>query len=1106
MNSQKVLSLALSVAMLNAYAMPISAAERIVVANGETYSVTNEEIVGLNNPDQWGGAIFNSDGTLKVENSAFNNNIGYSGGAITASTKSTNETSIVNSHFENNHAVYDGGAIGNFSAMTISGSKFIGNTAQLTADSNGEYTVVSDDTTSVGGGAISFGAVSSSKVASISDTLFQNNASGHDGGAIATRNAKHANNSAATLDISATFDGNKAYDNGGAIYNSFYANNGLGKGDGVTVTGKFTNNQAGISGGAIYNDGTADKGGNPGGVMTIANAEFTGNNAASRGGAIYNSGTLSVDNATFKANTAFEGGAIFSAGKNDYKTNADLAVTTISNSSFTNNTLTAADAGGAVVAGRNSKVVISNSIFDSNKVEGSKGWGGAINSYASADDSRGHSKGGMLDISDSVFTNNEAAAVGAVGIFSEANLKNLHFENNKATDAADDGGGAVFLGSVSKTAMENVTFANNTSAATGGAISMRANNLGNHQAATLDIKSASFENNTAGTNGGAIFNTFFNDAAGTGSASIASSSFTSNSAANGGAIYNDGSGDKGGNIAAMTLKDTSFTNNTASGKGGAIYNHADGIINFTGTNTFSGNTAAGTVNDVYNEGTLNINNGTTTLEGGVTGTGSVNVNGGTLNIGESVLQAGAVKFAAGTTLGVTLGNNTMGAIDAGSIAVGEDAAAQANLQVTLSKDFLDTAEMSKQLTATAVQNGKFALADVTNALYNVSFNDASNTVTAVRKSQEEQNQEITNAGGNANNAAVINAFTSAADAGSAPANQTAEIINTLAQTDVKAAVEATTALAPEEASTKQVVHTSANRQLFSAISSHIDNAMNAAPRTFALGNEEASYSDGQNYSVWAQGLINKSHKEETSGASAFTGRSTGLAGGADMKVNDEWLVGAGYGYLHTNVSSFNRHDRILGDNFFVYGQYRPSQLFVQAALNYGDSKYEENKYLPGMTVNADYHIKSYAANVTAGYEINDWLTPLLGVRYLNLQQEGYTDSSDQSVSASQDDYLSAMLGAKVQTEYRLGAVRLKPQANAGIVYDFISDNTQSNVVLPNGTSYNIDGERLHRLSFEAGASVSVLVRDNVEVLLGYTGNFRNSYNSNTGMLKLRYMF
>lgn len=50
---------------------------------------------------------------------------------------------------------------------------------------------------------------------------------------------KDANNSAAKLDISATFTGNRAK-NGGAIYNTFYADNGLGKGTGVTVTGMFT--------------------------------------------------------------------------------------------------------------------------------------------------------------------------------------------------------------------------------------------------------------------------------------------------------------------------------------------------------------------------------------------------------------------------------------------------------------------------------------------------------------------------------------------------------------------------------------------------------------------------------------------------------------------------------------------------------------------------------------------------------------------------------------------------------------------------------------------------------------------------------------------------
>ena len=61
-------------------------------------------------------------------------------------------------------------------------------------------------------------------------------------------------------------------------------------------------------------------------------------------------------------------------------------------------------------------------------------------------------------------------------------------------------------------------------------------------------------------------------------------------------------------------------------------------------------------------------------------------------------------------------------------------------------------------------------------------------------------------------------------------------------------------------------------------------------------------------------------------------------------------------------------------------------------------------------------------------------------------------------------------------------------------------------MLPNGSGYNVSGERLHRLSFEAGASLTALIRENVEVLLGYEGSFRQDYNTHTGSLKLRYMF
>ena len=90
--------------------------------------------------------------------------------------------------------------------------------------------------------------------------------SGLNGGAIGTRLASDADNSAAKLDISAIFEGTSALNNGGAIYNTFYADNNLGKGDGVTVTGNFVGNSAGNNGGAIYNDGAVDKVGNAGGL------------------------------------------------------------------------------------------------------------------------------------------------------------------------------------------------------------------------------------------------------------------------------------------------------------------------------------------------------------------------------------------------------------------------------------------------------------------------------------------------------------------------------------------------------------------------------------------------------------------------------------------------------------------------------------------------------------------------------------------------------------------------------------------------------------------------------------------------------------------------
>ena len=860
--------------------------------------------------------------------------------------------------------------------------------------------------------------------------------------------------------------------------------------------------------------------------------------------------TISADKTitgeTFKNETGNPRGGVFALKEPaawDANIRGDMVVN-IKDSHFTNNSTSAGGYGGTIFQ-YTGTLNIDNTTFTGNTAD----WDGGAISTVDPTPANRPDGAGKLVVKNSTFDSNTATvySAGAIGLYSEGEISNSTFTNNKAGghDPADatDGGGALYLGGWAQATLKGNLFEGNSSNR-GGAIGTTAGGIS--QYAYLHSTGDTFKNNTATKFGGAIFNQFA-----TANNYVNDATFTGNKADKyGGAIYNSG---------VLTVNNSNFTTNTADA-GGAIFNANKAVLNLEGNNTFADNTANGVANDIHNDGTLNINSGTTTLAGGITGNGALNVKGssvlnlgqataeagntaigvandiyndGTLNInsgtitlaggitgngalnvkgssvlnlGQATAEAGSIAFDNGATLAVEFGNNGKGNLKANTITIGENASDSAKLLVTFSRGSLtdDTTPISHELTnGTDVKNGSFAMADASNALYNVTFDN--NIVTAVRKTQEETNKEIANAGGNANNANVINAFTNSSDMGSDAANQTADVINRLAQTDVSAAVAATNAVAPEAASAKQVVHGSIAREVFNSLQTRMDTASNAAPQAFALDDEQKVQKQGS-YSVWMQGLLNKSHKEAAD-TTAFTGSSTGLAFGADTAVNDDILLGAGYAYTHTNVSSDGRHDRILGDNFFVYGQYRPSRFYVQASLGYGDSKYEEAKYLPGLNVNADYHVKSYSAQATAGYELTDMFTPTLGLRYINLQQEGYKDSADQAVSAEQNSYLSGVLGVTLKNEvYASSALRLLPQLHAGLSYDFVSDNAQGNVVLPNGSNYSISGERLHRLGFEAGASVSAYLSDNWEALLGYEGNFRQDYNSHTGTLKVRYLF
>lgn len=568
-----------------------------------------------------GGAIYSTQGSIKIESSTFKaNQAAEGGGAI----YSQNDITITNSTFSNNKAgvyyptdaperEYNGGAL------------YIGDYPESTyIHANIDKSIFDGNSAAWWGGAI----YSWNTALKVSDSTFKNNISysvdkyvyenGHnveyingsggaiysEGGLLDVDNSIFTNNFAAedggAIRISSDYESDKI----STIKNSTFTENKTGS-SGIHETYEYNENDEEIAttkeitagyGGAISADGN----------VRIENSKFINNEAKVVGGAVYYynwsvgdeiNRTLSVEKSTFTGNIAGEkGGAIYSHG--------DINI----NASIFNNNKSEKD-GGAIYNGKDlywyggieedddknvGNLIVTASSFTENKAEEN---GGAINTN------------GYTEIETSTFNSNQAKNGGSVygghdsgsSTFAELHVDDSNFSNNIATE----NGGAIYTTSDS------------------------------------GVYSSTFTNNQA-KNGGAVYNTNEDKVI------IADSTFTENKASeNGGAIYSS----KNENEGQMFIADSDFKGNSAGNKGGAIY--TDSTLNISAEYkdvTFSNNKAA-QGNDIYiNNTTLNLDANTgrrITLNGGITGNnGSViNINGtsvgnitptGTINLNSAI--------------------------------------------------------------------------------------------------------------------------------------------------------------------------------------------------------------------------------------------------------------------------------------------------------------------------------------------------------------------------------------------------------------------------------------------------------------------------------------
>ncbi|MBP3345415.1 MAG: autotransporter domain-containing protein [Alphaproteobacteria bacterium] len=518
-----------------------------------------------------------------------------------------------------------------------------------------------------------------------------------------------------------------------------------------------------------------------------------------------------------------------------------------------------------------------------------------------------------------------------------------------------------------------------------------------------------------------------------------------------------------------------------------------------------------TASNMNVDGTLKLADGAEKGTGYAITNTNVN-NGGTLDVGTNSYNSN-VTMNEGSTLSLTIANGEDGIVNGNINGDGSSlkVAGNSNLQVVISDDAdlskeakLDLGKISDALTDEAHEKDKkLTLAD--NFIYDLSVDGKTGEITAVKEDTAGVVANAVNAGASSNAAGTIGAF-ALVDGLSGQGKAVHDFINTSMQKgDAASAAQLAEDVAPSAAPVVQTVETGIMNQAYGAVSSQLSGGHVASAA------QGKSSGDGMfdKAAAWVRTLFNKSELDDTSKAKGFDVETTGVAMGFHKEVAENVKAGVAYAYGDTSVDGHHRDTDVDSHTFMLYGEYKPSDWYVNAIASYGMSDYDESKHTAVGKIKGSYDVETYGLQAMTGYDFNVsgyTLTPEAGLRYAHIKQDSYRDSAGQRISSENQDILTGIAGVKASKDFTLeNGMKLRPEARLAMTYDLM-DGENDAIVNIGSASYRINGEQLDRFGIEAGAGLTAELNDKWDVSAGYEGKFRDDFNDHTGILSAKYKF
>jgi outer membrane autotransporter protein len=277
--------------------------------------------------------------------------------------------------------------------------------------------------------------------------------------------------------------------------------------------------------------------------------------------------------------------------------------------------------------------------------------------------------------------------------------------------------------------------------------------------------------------------------------------------------------------------------------------------------------------------------------------------------------------------------------------------------------------------------------------------------------------------------------------------------------------------------------------------------------------------------VWGQAFGGQANQNDRAGASGYRADYNGMLIGADTAIGDQWRAGGLFSYANTSIA--NSGDNV-GSSGHVsaygltgYAGYAAEKWYLNLFAGAAQQKYStfRNVNFSGFNGGASgsFDGMQYIASAQAGYPIKldatTTVTPIAGVTYSRLRQDGYTESGSVAalqIGSASTSSIKSDLGAKLERSFKTSYGDMIPSAqlswrheyrNTGLqsVGNFAADTTGT-------TSFTTQGAEPEKDTGVLVLGVTLARSQNLTLAAHYTLEAAGGYNAQTADVRLRYQF